>query len=71
MGDSTFDFNLFIKESKDVLQNPKTHFAALKTSGGMTEPIIKAVIYGAIAGAISFLWSLLHIGAASYCSSVQ
>jgi hypothetical protein len=66
MSDSTFDFNLFIKESKDVLQNPKTYFAALKTSGGMTEPIIKAVIYGAISGAISFLWSILHIGTASY-----
>jgi hypothetical protein len=66
MSDSTFDFNVFIKESKDVLQNPKTYFASLKTSGGMSEPLIKAVIYGAIAGAISFLWSLLHIGAASY-----
>jgi len=35
----------------------------MKTSGGMTEPLIKAVIYGAIAGAIAFLWSLLKIGA--------
>lgn len=66
MNDSTFDFNLFIKESKDVLLNPKSHFAALKTSGGMTEPLIKAVVYGAIAGAISFLWSILHIGSVSY-----
>jgi hypothetical protein len=66
MSDSTFDFNLFIKESKEVLLNPKTYFAALKTSGGMSEPLIKAVVYGALSGAISFLWSLLHIGTTSY-----
>ena len=35
----------------------------MKTTGGMTEPLIKAVIYGAIAGVISFIWSLLKIGA--------
>jgi hypothetical protein len=63
MSDSTFDLNLFIKESKDVLVNPKSYFPAMKTSGGMVEPLIKAVIYGAIAGAIGFIWSLLKIGA--------
>ena len=35
----------------------------MKTTGGMTEPLIKAVIYGAIAGAIAFIWSLLKFGA--------
>jgi hypothetical protein len=64
MSNGTFDFNAFIKESKDVLVNPKSYFSAMKTSGGMTEPLIKAVIYGAIAGALSFLWSLLKISAA-------
>ena len=39
MSDSTFDFNLFIKESKDVLTNPKSYFSTMKTSGGMTEPL--------------------------------
>jgi hypothetical protein len=63
MSDSTFDFNLFIKESKDVLVNPKSYFSTMKTSGGMTEPLIKAVIYGAVAGALTFIWSLLRIGA--------
>jgi hypothetical protein len=28
----------------------------------MTEPLIKAVIYGAIAGALAFIWGLLRIG---------
>src|SRR5664280_1978619 len=63
MSDGTFDLNLFIKESVDVLVNPKSYFSTMKTSGGMSEPLIKAVIYGAVAGAIAFIWSLLKIGA--------
>jgi hypothetical protein len=62
MSDGTFDFNVFIKESKDVLLNPKSYFSTMKTSGGMTEPLIKAVIYGVVAGAIAFLWSIMNIG---------
>ena len=50
MSDVTFDFNLLIKESKEVLTNPKSYFSTMKTTGGMTEPLIKAVIYGAVAG---------------------
>lgn len=65
MAESTFDFNLFIKESKDVLVNPKSYFSTMKTSGGMAEPLIKAVIYGAVSGIIAFIWSLLNIGAIS------
>jgi hypothetical protein len=63
MSNGSFDFNAFIQESKEVLVNPKSYFSTMKTSGGMTEPLIKAVIYGAVAGAIAFLWSLLKIGA--------
>jgi hypothetical protein len=65
MSDSTFDINAFIQESKDVLVNPKSYFSTMKTTGGITEPLIKAVIYGAIAGVIAFIWSLLRIGAMS------
>lgn len=63
MADSTFDFNLFLKESKDVLVNPKSYFSSMKTTGGMTEPLIKALIYGTVSGIISLIWSILHIGA--------
>ena len=63
MADSTFDFNLFIKESKDVLVNPKSYFSTMKTTGGMTEPLIKALIYGAVSGILTLIWSLLNIGA--------
>lgn len=63
MSDSTFDVNAFLQESKEILLNPKTYFPNMKLSGGFTEPIIKAVIYGALSGALTFLWSLLNIGA--------
>lgn len=62
MSDSTFDVNLFIRESKEVLVNPKSYFSTMKISGGMTDPLIKAVIYGAVAGAIAFIWSILNLG---------
>jgi hypothetical protein len=63
MSNGTFDFNAFIQESKETLLNPKSYFSTMKTSGGITEPLIKAVIYGAVAGAIAFLWSILKLGA--------
>jgi hypothetical protein len=66
MSDSTtFDVNAFIQESIAVLVNPKSYFSSMKISGGMTEPLIKAVIYGAVSGIIAFLWSMLKIGALS------
>jgi hypothetical protein len=65
MSNSTFDFNVFIKESKDVLVTPKSYFATMKTTGGIAEPLIKAVIYGVIGGLIAFIWSLLSIGSFS------
>ncbi|MBP1667269.1 MAG: hypothetical protein H6Q23_2129 [Bacteroidetes bacterium] len=65
MSNSTFNFNAFIKESADVLKDPKTYFSTMKTTGGIAEPLIKAVIYGAIAGIIIFIWSLFKFGGAS------
>jgi hypothetical protein len=58
---STFDFNAFIKESKETLLNPKAYFSTMKTSGGWAEPLIKAVIYGAVAGIIAFIWSIVGL----------
>lgn len=60
---STFDVNAFIKESRETLVNPKSYFSTMKTTGGLVEPLIKAVIYGAIAGLIMFLWSIIGLGA--------
>jgi hypothetical protein len=61
MNDGNFDFNEFVRESKDVLVNP-AYFSTMKTQGGLAEPLIKAVIYGAIAGLFTFIWSVLNIG---------
>jgi hypothetical protein len=60
-----FDFPKFIDDSKSALLNPKEHFAKLETQGGLAEPLIKALIYGAIAGIFTMLWSFLHIGSAA------
>jgi hypothetical protein len=65
MSESTFDFNTFVKESKEVLVNPKSYFSTMKTTGGIVEPLIKAVIYGAVGGFFVLLWSLLHLGAST------
>lgn len=59
MSNGTFDFNLFLNESKETLLNPKSYFSTLKTDGGITEPLIKATVYGAISGVILFLWGIL------------
>ena len=65
MSNSTFDFNAFIRESRDTLVTPKAYFSTMKTTGGITEPLIKAVIYGAVAGFIALLWGLLKLGGAT------
>jgi hypothetical protein len=59
---TSFDFNAFIKESKETLLNPKAYFSTMKTSGGMAEPVIKALIYGVLAGVIAFLWGIIGLG---------
>jgi len=59
---ASFDLNVFIKESKETLLNPKAYFSTMKTSGGMGEPVLKALIYSVVAGIIVFLWGILGIG---------
>lgn len=63
MSNGTFDFNLFVQESKQTLLNPKSYFSTMKTAGGIAEPLIKAVVYGTLTGIIYLLWSILKIGA--------
>jgi hypothetical protein len=62
MSESSFNFNGFLKETKDVLVNPKSYFSTMKTTGGLGEPVIKALIYGTLAGIIGYIWYLLHFG---------
>ncbi|MDX9948537.1 MAG: Yip1 family protein [Bacteroidales bacterium] len=63
MSNSTsFDLNACIRESKETVTTPKSYFAALKTSGGIGEPVIKALIYSVVAGIIVFLWGVIGLG---------
>ena len=50
MSNENFSLQKFIEDSKSAILNPKEHFATLSTTGGFGEPVIKAVIYGFIAG---------------------
>jgi hypothetical protein len=63
MSESTsFDLNAFIKESKETLLNPKVYFSTMPITGGMADPVIKALIYGVVAGIIVFLWGIIGLG---------
>ncbi|NLN31060.1 MAG: hypothetical protein GX158_07505 [Bacteroidales bacterium] len=66
MSNSSFDFNALIRDSKEVLKDPKAYFSSMKTTGGFAEPVIKALIYGLVAGIFTFIWSLLKIGPATF-----
>ncbi len=60
MGDTGFDFQGFMKDTKDVLTTPKNYFASMQKTGGFVDPVIRAAIYGFIAGILSFMWGFLH-----------
>ncbi|MCK4701525.1 MAG: YIP1 family protein, partial [Bacteroidales bacterium] len=65
MSNENFSLQKFIEDSKNAVLNPKEHFTTLSTTGGFGEPVIKAVIYGFIAGVFALLWSLLNISGGS------
>lgn len=58
-----FNLQQFIEDSKNVLIAPKEYFTSMAKEGGLGEPIIKALIYGALAGVISMIWSIAGFGA--------
>lgn len=58
------DKTIFIKifeESKQILKAPKAYFSLMAISGGVTYPIIKALLYGIVSGIFALLWSLLNV----------
>ena len=65
MSNEKFSFQNFIEDSKNAVLSPKEYFTTLSTTGGFGEPVIKAVIYGFIAGVFALLWSLLNISGGS------
>lgn len=63
MSEQSFDFGSFIKGSIDSIVKPKEYFSSLKTDGSIAGPVIKVLIYGAISGVFSLLWSILNLSA--------
>ncbi|MEA3463058.1 MAG: Yip1 family protein [Bacteroidota bacterium] len=63
MSNEKIDFNKILKDSRETLLNPKEYFASMSLSGGFVEPLIKAAIYGTLAGLFSLLWSILGFSA--------
>lgn len=65
MNNQSFSFNKIFQDSKKVLLSPKEYFSTMEITGGLGEPIIKALIYGAIAGVFALLWSLFNLSGAA------
>ncbi len=65
MAEGGFDFKKFIDDSMEVITAPKEYFTSMPKEGGFIEPIVKAVIYGLVAGIITFIWGALKLSAAS------
>ena len=63
MSDENAPTSGFVAESIQALKDPKTYFAAMPTTGGFGAPVVKALIYGAIAGIFGFIWSALGMSA--------
>jgi hypothetical protein len=63
MSTVTFDFKGFLNESKNTLLNPDRYFSGLNLSGGMTEPALKAGMYGILTGLIYLLCYFLKVRA--------
>lgn len=64
MSNESIDLNKILKDSRETLLNPKGYFASMQLTGGFTEPLIKAAIYGTVAGLFALLWSVLGWSAA-------
>jgi len=63
MSNEKIDFNKILKDSMETLLNPKEYFATMSLTGGFVEPLIKAAIYGTLAGLFSLLWNVLGFSA--------
>ncbi len=62
MAEVAFDFKKFLDETKATLLTPAEYFSVMSKSGGLAEPLIKAVIYGFLAALINLLWGVLSLG---------
>lgn len=65
MAEGGFDFSKFIQDSINTITKPKEYFTSMAKEGGFAEPLIKAVIYGTIAGVLTFIWGALKLTGAA------
>jgi len=63
MSNESIDLKKILKDSRETLLNPKEYFTSMSLSGGFVEPLIKAAIYGILAGLFSLLWNVLGFSA--------
>jgi hypothetical protein len=63
MSNESIDFKKILNDSRETLLNPKDYFASMPVAGGLAEPLIKAAIYGVLAGLFALLWSVLGFSA--------
>ena len=63
MSNENIDLNKLLKETRETLLNPKEYFSSMPITGGYAEPVIKAAIYGVVAGLFALLWSVLGMSA--------
>lgn len=63
MSNESINFNKILKDSRETLLNPKGYFESMPLTGGFAEPVIKAAIYGTVAGLFALLWSVLGLSA--------
>lgn len=61
MSNQGFSLNKIFQDSKKALLSPKEYFSTMETTGGMGEPIIKVLIYGAVAGIFALFWSVFNL----------
>jgi len=61
MENQNFSMSAFIADSKQALLKPEEYFGTMSTAGGFGPPIIKALIYGALAGLFNLIWSFLKL----------
>ncbi|MFC1670378.1 Yip1 family protein [Spirochaetota bacterium] len=55
MSDIKSNIAKLLNDSLEVLIKPQSYFSTMERSGGVVEPVVKAVIYAAIAGVIKVI----------------
>ena len=63
MSNENLDLGRILSETRETLLNPNDYFSSMPLSGGFAEPVIKAAIYGTIAGLFALLWSVTGLSA--------